>query len=174
MDHQDAAAMAVIAKILRSMYLHREIREKGGAYGGFAVYNTEDGLFSFASYRDPHIVSTLNVFNRAADFIRSGEYTEEDINEAVLQVCSDIDKPDAPGVAARKAFYRKIISLSDEARQNYKQRVLSLTRRKVFKTAKKYFDPVNIRQAVTVLSSEEALNSANQKLSPRPLELYRI
>ena len=25
-------------------YLHREIREKGGAYGGFALYNAEDGL----------------------------------------------------------------------------------------------------------------------------------
>ncbi|MGD2270330.1 MAG: insulinase family protein [Desulfobacterales bacterium] len=174
MDHRDAAALAVIAKILRSLYLHREIREKGGAYGGFAVYNTEDGIFSFASYRDPHIVSTLNIYNRAADFIRSGEYTQEDINEAVLQVCSDIDKPDAPGAAACKAFYRRIISLSDETRQDYKERVLSLTRRQVLKTAEKYFDSNNPRRSVAVISSEAALNSANRKLSSQPLELYRI
>ena len=30
LNHQDAPALAVIAKMLRSMYLHREIREKGG------------------------------------------------------------------------------------------------------------------------------------------------
>jgi Zn-dependent M16 (insulinase) family peptidase len=156
------------------MYLHREIREKGGAYGGFAVYNSEDGLFSLASYRDPHIVSTLNVFKRAADFIRSGDYSEEDINEAILQICADIDKPDAPGASARKAFYREIISLSDEARQDYKQRILALTRDQVLQAAEKYFDPDNTQQAVAVISGEDQLKSANQKLSAHALKLYRI
>ena len=60
LGHADAPALSVISKIMRSMYLHREIREKGGAYGGFAIYNPEDGLFCLGSYRDPHIVSTLN------------------------------------------------------------------------------------------------------------------
>ncbi|MDJ0818011.1 MAG: insulinase family protein, partial [Desulfobacterales bacterium] len=31
MEHRDAPALSVISKILRSLYLHREIREKGGA-----------------------------------------------------------------------------------------------------------------------------------------------
>ena len=65
MDHEDAPRLSVISKILRSLFLHREIREKGGAYGGFALYNIENGLFSFASYRDPHILETLNVYERA-------------------------------------------------------------------------------------------------------------
>jgi Zn-dependent M16 (insulinase) family peptidase len=136
MEHEDAPALSVISKILRSMYLHREIREKGGAYGGFALYSPEDGLFSFASYRDPHIVSTLNAFERAAVFIRSGSFSEEDVNEAVLQVCSEIDKPDPPGPAARKAFYRKIVSLSDEMRGDFKSRLLSLTRSKVMQAGR--------------------------------------
>ena len=110
MEHADAPALAVISKILRSMYLHREVREKGGAYGGFALYNPEDGLFSFASYRDPHIVATLGAFDGAMAFIRSGDFTPEDIKEAVLQVCSEIDKPDPPGMAARKAFFRSTLS----------------------------------------------------------------
>jgi Zn-dependent M16 (insulinase) family peptidase len=174
MAHEDAPALAVISKILRSMYLHREIREKGGAYGGFAVYNSEDGLFSFASYRDPHIVSTLNVFDQAAQFIRSGDYSEEDINEAILQICADIDKPDAPGAAARKAFYREIISLSDEARQDYKERILALTRKQVLGTAEKYFDSQNQAKAVAVISGEQQLKTANQNMSAHPLELHRI
>ena len=174
LEHQDAPALAVISKILRSMYLHREIREKGGAYGGFALYNSEDGLFSFASYRDPHIVSTLKVFDRAADFIRSGDYSEEDIDEAILQICADIDKPDSPGTAARKAFFREIISLSDEARQNYKERILALTRKEVLKTAEKYFNSQNHRKAVAVISGEQHLEAANQNLSEQPLKLYRL
>jgi len=174
MEHEDSAALSVISKILRSMYLHREIREKGGAYGGFALYSPEDGLFSFASYRDPHIVSTLNAFDSAAAFICSGNFSKEDVNEAVLQVCSEIDKPDPPGPAARKAFYRNIIALSDEMRIRFKTELLSLTRSKVMQAAEKYFDGKDTKKAVAVISGEDKLNAANEKLAGNPLKLYRI
>jgi Zn-dependent M16 (insulinase) family peptidase len=174
MEHEDAAALSVISKILRSMYLHREIREKGGAYGGFALYSPEDGLFSFASYRDPHIISTLNAFDNATAFIHAGNFSEEDVNEAVLQVCSEIDKPDPPGPAARKAFYRQIVSLSDEMRIRYKTELLSLTRSKVMQAAEKYFDGKDTQKAVAVISGEDQLTAANEKLAGNPLELYRI
>jgi Zn-dependent M16 (insulinase) family peptidase len=174
LEHEDAPALAVISKILRSLYLHREIREKGGAYGGFAVYNPEDGLFCFGSYRDPHIVSTLKVYDGATVFINSGNYNDEDIKEAILQVCSEIDKPDPPGSAARKAFFRKIVSLSDETREQYKQKLLKLTRDQVMTVAKKYFDANYDKQAVAVISSEDRLKAANKKLEGSPLELFRI
>ena len=174
MTHTDAPALAVISKILRSMFLHREIREKGGAYGGFAIYNPEDGLFCFGSYRDPHIVTTLNVYAAAADFARSGNYSDEDVKEAILQLCSEIDKPDPPGPAARKAFYRKIISLSDEIRRQFKTRLLSLTREDVRQAAVKYFNLQDAPQAVAVISNEKKLNEANQGLADQPLKLYQI
>jgi Zn-dependent M16 (insulinase) family peptidase len=174
MEHEDSAALSVISKILRSMYLHREIREKGGAYGGFALYSPEDGLFCFASYRDPHIVSTLKAFDNAAVFIRSGSFDDEDVDEAILQVCSEIDKPDPPGPAARKAFYRKIISLSDDMRLQFKSRLLSLTRKQVIQAAEKYFDGDQEKRAVAVISGEEKLKAANEQMSSEPLKLYRI
>jgi len=174
MEHEDAAALSVISKILRSMYLHREIREKGGAYGGFALYSPEDGLFCLASYRDPHIVSTLAAFDKATDFIRSGNFGEQDVNEAILQVCSEIDKPDPPGPAARKAFYRNIISLTDDMRAQYKRRLLSLTRQQVIQAAEKYFDGDDESRAVAVIAGEDKLKAANEALSANPLKLNRI
>ena len=174
MEHEDSPSVAVISKILRSMYLHREIREKGGAYGGFAVYNPESGLFGFGSYRDPHIVETLNAYKGAAIFIKSDDYGDQDIKEAIFQVCSEIDKPDPPGPAARKAFYRTIMLLSDESRNRFKQRLLSLTRTQVNQAAEKYFDQAGAGQAVAVISSEEQLKAANERFGDNPLTLYRI
>ena len=174
MEHEDSPSLAVISKILRSMYLHREIREKGGAYGGFAVYDPESGLFGFGSYRDPHIVETLNAYKGAAVFIKSDDYGDQDIKEAIFQVCSEIDKPDPPGPAARQAFYRTIMSLSDESRNRFKQKLLSLTRAQVNRVAEKYFDQAGAGQAVAVISSEEKLNEANQRFGDNPLTLYRI
>lgn len=174
MSHADAPALAVISKILRSMYLHREIREKGGAYGGFALFNPESGIFSFASYRDPHIRATLNAFTGAMQFIGSGKYSGEDIKEAILQVCSGIDKPHPPGPAARKAFYRRIVSLSDEARNRFKAGVLEISHKKIQRVAEKYFVPDSRGHAVAVISGREQLEAANLKMTDRPLELHRI
>ena len=174
MEHEDSPALTVISKMLRSMYLHREIREKGGAYGGFALYSPEDGLFCFASYRDPHLVATLKAYENARDFICSGNYSDEDLTEAILQVCSEIDKPDPPGPAARKAFYRELIALSDDMRSDFKSRLLSLTLPKVKETAQKYFSRIPEKRSIAVISGEEKLNEANEKMSGAPLELHRI
>ncbi len=170
----DAPALSVAAKLLRSMYLHREIREKGGAYGGFAVYNPEDGLFAYASYRDPHVVQTLGTFAGARQFIRSGDYTDTDVNEAILQVCSDIDKPDAPGAAARKAFFRDLVGLTDDMRRRYKEGLLATTRAQVQRAAERYLGGAEETLSVAVISNEEKLKSANQSLTQRPLELKKI
>jgi Zn-dependent M16 (insulinase) family peptidase len=173
MEHADAPALAVIAKLLRSLYLHREIREKGGAYGGFALYNAEDGLFCYASYRDPHIINTLNVYRGAVDFIKSGNFNDQDIDEAILQVCSEIDKPDPPGPAARKAFYRNIVGLSDAARLRFKKRLLNLTRQQVFEVARTHFHLSQSDHGVAVISGENQLLEANQSLDP-PLAIHPI
>ncbi len=174
LNHPDAPALAVISKILRSLFLHREIREKGGAYGGFASYQLETGLFAFGSYRDPHIVNTLEVYDRAAAFITSGNYTAQDIKEAILQVCADIDRPDPPSTAAMKGFYRELVQLTDGMRQTFKNRLLKLNRNKILTAANRYFGPSRGPFSVAVISSEEALKKANTRLARRPLKLHRI
>jgi len=172
--HPDAPALAAIAKMLRSLYLHREIREKGGAYGGFALYSPEDGLMAMASYRDPHIERTMAAFRGAGDFIRSGDYRDADIKEAVLQVCSEIDKPNTPAAAARKAFYRRLVGLADEARLQFKARLLRLERREIQAVAERYFDPARVRPATAVIASEAMLDDANRALAPNPLVKHVI
>ena len=174
MSHPDAPALMLISKMSRSLYLHREIREKGGAYSEMSIYSPEDGMFSFASYRDPHIVATLKAFTGTMEFMASGNYSAEDIKEGILQVCADSDKPDSPGSAAKKAFYRKIVSLSDELRLQFKHNLLALTREDVIRVSQKYLNPLRIRKGVAVISGEERLKAANQKLADNPLSLYRI
>ena len=173
MDHEDGPALFVISKLLRSMYLHREIREKGGAYGGMAVYNMEEGIFSLGSYRDPHIVPTLQVFEGVLQFMRSGEYDQVNVKEAILQACSEIDRPDAPGAAGQKAFFRQIVGLSDEQRQKFKEGLLSVTPGKVLQTAEKYFNSASNRRGTAVISGDAQLQEANAKLEV-PLELHPI
>ncbi|MBF0100561.1 MAG: insulinase family protein [Desulfobacterales bacterium] len=174
-EHEDAPCLSVMSKLFRSIYIHREIREKGGAYGGYASYNSEEGIFSFASYRDPNIVRTLDVFKKAGKFIRSGQIADDDIKEAILQVCSDIDKPHTPSVAARRDFYRRMVGLTDDARKAYKQHLLSLTRKNIIDIMDTYFSDDYIqKQGIAVISSQDKLQQANQLLKESPLSIYSI
>ncbi len=173
LNHEDAPALAVLSKLLKSMYLHREIREKGGAYGGFSIYQLENGLFYFGSYRDPHIENTLWVYDAACEFIESGHYSESDIMEAILQVCSDIDHPDPPQNAARKHFYRKLIGLTDDMRRNFKEKLLKVDMQQVKSAGYRYFGQKETPAGVAVISSEEKLNAANEKLGGK-IKIYRI
>jgi len=172
LNHEDAPALAVIGKILRSNFIHREIREKGGAYGGFSQYSSEEGIFYFGSYRDPHIVNTLNIYAAAAEYIGAGNYTSEDIKEGILQVCSEIDHPDTPGNACRKAFVRKLLGLSDEERLCFKKGLISLTKDRIKQAAERYFLS-DTPKAVAVISGEDRLKQANEKMK-EALSLHKI
>jgi Zn-dependent M16 (insulinase) family peptidase len=174
LGHPDAPPLAVLGKILRSLYLHREIREKGGAYGGFALYNPESGLFSLASYRDPHIVRTLEVFDGIVPFMHSDQVNAEDIKEAVLQVCSEIDKPDPPGPAARKAFSRLIVGLTDEARNAFKRQLLEVTPQKLSDVVDRYFNLEGNKVGMAVIAGQDQLQHANSQLAGKPLKLSAI
>jgi presequence protease len=166
MPHEDAPTLLVIGKMLRSLYLHREIREKGGAYGGFSIYSITEGIFNLASYRDPHIIETLSVFSKAKEFMKNpSNYTDEDIKEAILQSCSIIDKPQTPSALAKKDFFRKLISLSDAAREEFKKRLLEVNKAKVLNAAEKYFNANEY--ATAVISNADKLKNANKKLGGR-------
>jgi Zn-dependent M16 (insulinase) family peptidase len=164
MGHEDAPALSIIGRLLRSLYLHREIREKGGAYGAFAAYSAEEGTFSMGSYRDPHIVRTLSAYDEAALFITGTDYTDEDVKEAILQACSSIDRPETPAAAARKGFFRELVGLSDDTRRAYKEGLLALNADKVRKAAARYFPPKEELKSVAVISGTERLENLSGRM----------
>src|SRR5438067_1633940 len=82
-NHPDSPALLVLANYLRDTFLHRELREKGGAYGGYAQAGVASGTFYFGSYRDPNIARTYDVFDQAVEWVTEGEIDGENRKEAV-------------------------------------------------------------------------------------------
>jgi len=173
LSHPDSPVFSVLAKLLKSLYLHREIREKGGAYGGFSLYNSEDGLFSFGSYRDPHISRTLDVYESSLGFIKQGDFSDSNIREAILQICSEIDKPDTPGPSARKAFYRRLVGLSREIRMEYKAKLLKVTKEDVIRVASEYLEKQKNMSSTAVISGKTLMETESVKMTRR-LDVYTI
>jgi Zn-dependent M16 (insulinase) family peptidase len=66
----------VLAYVMSNGYLHREIREKGGAYGGGAR-QSRDGVLACYSYRDPNTLATIEHFHGAIKWATEGAFTGE-------------------------------------------------------------------------------------------------
>lgn len=170
--HPDSAPLTVLAKLLRAEFLHREIREKGGAYGGMAGYNANAGMLSMMSYRDPHLERTLKVYDDAIDWVVSGQFDPISVEEAIIAVFSDLDKPLSPaGVAAHEfACLRRGITL--EMRNRFREQLLRVDKSALADVAQKYLRDGT--SAVAVLAGEAALSKANDILRDNRLAIERI
>jgi Zn-dependent M16 (insulinase) family peptidase len=65
----------VLGGFLRNGFLHRAIREQGGAYGGGASHDAGIAAFRFYSYRDPRHAATLADFDAALDWLHGTRST---------------------------------------------------------------------------------------------------
>ena len=167
--HGDSAALKVLAALLKSSFLHREIREKGGAYGGMATCNSEAGLFAMLSYRDPHLLRTLKVYDEAVAWLRSGAFGQQEIKEALLTVFSALDKPLSPAGRGSNEFANFIQGLTPELRQQFRQRLLAVDKKQLLTVAERYLG-TNSASSVAILSNSDALTKAQQELPQLRIE----
>lgn len=172
--HEDSGGLMVLAKLLKAGVLHREIREKGGAYGGMASANPETGLLSLLSYRDPHLVRTLKVYDEAARWAAAGQFSDQDIKEAILAVFAEIDKPLSPGGRGFREFANIRQGLTQEMRQNLRSKILATDRQTLQRLAQDYLIARRAQSAVSVLSEEDLLKKANAELGEEQLEIRKI
>ncbi|WP_372964542.1 insulinase family protein [Marinobacter sp.] len=159
-DHPDAAALTVLGGFLRNGYLHRAIREKGGAYGGGAGQDSVNGVFRFFSYRDPRLADTLDDFDAALNWLHTEEHDEQALEEAILGVIGQMDRPHSPAGAARHAFHNRLFGRSPEQRARFRERVLGVTLDEMRRVAEAWLKPEDA--SVAVVTNHENRKVAEQ------------
>jgi Zn-dependent M16 (insulinase) family peptidase len=137
-EHPDAAPLAVLAGFLRNGYLHRAIREQGGAYGGGASHDSDNAVFRFFSYRDPRLEDTLDDFDQAVDWLLEERHEWRPVEEAILGVIASLDKPGSPAGEAKDAFYNSLYGRTPEQRQRLRKRILAVTLKDLQRVGESY------------------------------------
>jgi len=132
-SHPDHAPLTVLAALLSAKYLHREIREKGGAYGGGATCS--GGTFSFYSYRDPHNLETFTCYRKSTEWAVKGEFNQADVDEAVLRVFQKVDDPVQPGYRGMRYF---LSGVTDDLLDTHRNRLRGVTKNDVVRVADQY------------------------------------
>lgn len=172
--HPDAAPLTVLSKLLRANFLHREIREKGGAYGGLAGHNSEDGLFSMLSYRDPHMMRTLEVYRKAVDWACAGDFSDEMVKEAILAVFGELDRPLSPGGRGYHEFHNQQQGLTLEVRQTQRDAILAVTGDDLVRVARTWLAEGWEQSSTGILGGDEMFTAAKDALEPLDMQLNTL
>nr|MDQ2696306.1 insulinase family protein [Pseudomonadota bacterium] len=154
--HGDAPALAVLGNFLRDGYLHRAIREQGGAYGGGAGYQGDTGVFRFYSYRDPRLAETLADFDRALDWLRDTRHPPRALEEAILGMVAAIDRPGSPAGEAIGTYFASLFGRTPAQRRAFRQAVLKVTLDDLRRVAEVWLRPERAR--VAVVSNAQSLH----------------
>ncbi|XP_068604757.1 presequence protease, mitochondrial [Brachionichthys hirsutus] len=147
--HEDTASLRVLARMMTAKFLHREIREKGGAYGGGAMH--KGGLFSFYSYRDPNSAATLSAFREGVNWAKSGRFSQQDIDEAKLSVFSGVDSPVAP---SDKGMRRFLSGVTHDMKQQHREGLFAVSHQSLVQAAERYLGAGQRTRGVAILGPE--------------------
>jgi len=83
--------MQVLSAII-SNYLHKNVREQGGAYGAtFEIF--PDGIALFSSFRDPNMKKTLETFKETANVLRTFNANDAEMFNYISRAISYYFKP---------------------------------------------------------------------------------
>lgn len=160
--HEDAAALVVLSHYLRNGFLHRAIREQGGAYGGGASQDNNAGIFRFYSYRDPRIAETLSDFDASILWLKQHKLNDAKLEEAILGTMGGIDRSESPAGQAKRCFHSELHGRTLEIRDHFRQGVLNTTFDDLVRVSETYLSPEKASTAIvtgkTQIPIAESLN----------------
>ena len=168
--HADAPILTVLGAFLRNGFLHRSIREQGGAYGGGASHDANIGAFRFFSYRDPRLLDTLNDFDASVQSLLDSLHEQLALEEAILSVVASLDKPGSPAGEAKRHFQECLFGRTDAHRKTFRAGIVNTTIDDLRRVAEQYLRPERASTAVvTHASGAETLAASGLGLTRQDL-----
>jgi Zn-dependent M16 (insulinase) family peptidase len=131
-DTPEQTAELVLSHQLSTGALWEDIRMKGGAYGAFANPDSLEGVFSFATYRDPNPLRSLEAFssilkngtkNTQADSLRR----EDELTKVIIGCYARETRPRTAAEKGFSDFLRFLYGIEDICRQRKLERLINLS-----------------------------------------------
>ncbi|MBI6629156.1 insulinase family protein [Pontibaca salina] len=133
------ASFAVALRWLETGWLRQRIRDENGAYGVLCRGDAMSGISTFLSYRDPHILPTLDVFSAAGQQLAHG-ISKEDLTRAIIATIGALERPRSPPDCGLQTLTDWLAGWTTEHRNGFRAAVLAT-------------EPDDLEDAGNVLSS---------------------
>lgn len=125
-------------KVLKVMmgydYLWSQVRVKGGAYGCMCAFGRSGDCY-FVSYRDPNLQNTVEVYEKAAEYVGTFEADERTLTQFIIGALSDLDTPMTPAMKGLFSLSGYMTDFTEEDLQKERDELLAVTPEELRKTA---------------------------------------
>lgn len=147
----------ILASVLKNDYLYPEIRMKGGAYGYTCAFSVNTGNVCMATYRDPCLKESVDVFKSCGEFIRGVDLTEADINNHIVGTFGRLDRPSGAYVKASRSIGAYMSSRSIDDIRADRHAMLDVTADTLISLADAV-DAVTAQNYLCVIGNEEKIS----------------
>lgn len=124
--HKYTGVLRMLKIMLSYDYLWLNIRVKGGAYGCMGNF-TMDGDSYFASYRDPNIRNTNEVYDGTVEYLHNFDADERDLTKYIIGTISDMDTPLNPMAKGARSLSAYLSNIDLDMLQKERDEILSVT-----------------------------------------------
>ncbi|MCY4552389.1 MAG: hypothetical protein OXC79_01835, partial [Candidatus Poribacteria bacterium] len=164
-SHPDSVLLTIGSHILTFDYMLPEIRLKGNAYGAYFTYNPFDAVLYQESQFDPHVARSLNVFTQTTDYIKQVEWTQTDIDKAIIATASDYQKTVRPSQASSDALTHHLAGQTHETIEEKYAQLQRATPKEVKRALLQTLEGNRDKASICVVASREKLEAENQKMA---------
>jgi len=124
----------------------------------------ERGYMPLFSYRDPHIISTIQAFREATISLKREDIEEDEVEKAVIATIGALDTPMDPADRGWLALQRHLIGITDAYRQTLRERILTMDPQELRNQAGQALEEACAGMVIAILGSEERLKEAQMRL----------
>ncbi|HWR40866.1 MAG TPA: insulinase family protein [Patescibacteria group bacterium] len=157
LGYEYSGKMRVLQTILSTDYLWNRVRVGGGAYGAAARLD-RTGTVLLWSWRDPNLAETLAAYDDVAEYLRSFDADEREMNNYIIATIGRLDAPLSPHRRGEMAAAASIRRITDADLQKERDEILSTTAVDIRQYAA-LFDDLRQQDHFCVLGSETALTN---------------
>lgn len=151
-------ALRVLRVMMGYDYLWLNVRVKGGAYGCMSNFR-KTGESYFVSYRDPNLKETLEVYEKAADYIRNFKADERTMTKYIIGALSELDMPLTPQAKGNRSMSAYFTN-RDFAQEQQEREELLEADEAVIRSLADYIDTFMEQGYICVIGSEKKIEES--------------
>ncbi len=152
-------ALRVLKVMMAYDYLWKNIRVLGGAYGCMSSF-AKNGDAAFVTYRDPNLQNSIDVFEKASEYLRNFEADDRTILQYIIGAISDLDTPKPPSAKGSYGLTAFLCNAKMENIQKNRDELLATDTEAIRKLAD-YVDAFMSDECLCVIGSAEKIDESS-------------
>ncbi len=153
-------ALRVLKVMMSYDYLWKNIRVLGGAYGCMSSF-AKNGDAAFVTYRDPNLQNSVDVFEKAADYLEKFDDDERAILQYIIGAISDLDTPKTPSAKGSYGLTAYLCNAKMENIQKNRDELLGTTKQTIRDLAK-YVRAFMSDECICVIGAAEKIEESRK------------